>query len=112
MSEVEIREYMKCYTAMLMYELARDSGTADDGWYLKFKATGDLKECPMPEATKKKLKNKLYQLRKHRLDQSFIMWRIMNEKLDKLKTKPKDYNPNYGRTVFNNTTYGLTCHYK
>ena len=80
MSAEEIKEYMGVYVEMLMYEIACGAGATEDQWYLNFKATGDLSGCPLPAETKKKIKNKTYQLKRCRLDQSFIIWRLMKQK--------------------------------
>ena len=79
----------------------------------------DLHNDMKPALLAKKMKNKKYQLSIGNLDLSYQLWEHMKyfhendiitydetveDKPPELDIKP---NPNFGRTVFNNTTYGL-----
>ncbi len=90
MSVKEIEEYMKVYLELLInHEACKDTS-----WYKLWQETGEIDARWHTNADLKKLKNKRYQLSKGNLDQSFLLWRVMNKKIDELKVKhmsPEEY---------------------
>ena len=57
-------------------------------WYHKWKETGKIDKRYMSNEWAKKLKNKRYQLSIGKLDQSFLIWRLMKQKMDGINIQP------------------------
>ena len=91
MSDEEITEYMKVYLEMMLgetgYPYKEGDSRLETNWYVNWKKTGVMDPNALEYDQLKKLKNKSYQLKKGNLDQSFLIWRIMNSKQVELNTK-------------------------
>ena len=91
MSEQEIDEYMKVYFELTI-ELPWKEGDPryETPWYKEYLKTGNIDAKWLNHSQILKLKNKQYQLKKGNLDQSFMIWRLMKQKLDAIKIKSVD----------------------